>query len=63
MILPEDREGAVREYRVQDLHNRIQEIEYRVQMRDGRIAWVLDKTREGFTEDGRGCLYTALIDF
>lgn len=62
LVLPEDREKLRSAFRKQLRHGTTAEAEFRVRRKDGRVIWVLDKSRLTIGEDGREYLNAMLTD-
>ena len=62
MILQEDREKLQTSFREQLLRSNIAEAEFRVRRKDGKVIWVLDKSRLLLGPDGQEYLHAMLTD-
>lgn len=62
LIYPADRDETVRETALQLEQGDMVELEYRVQTRDGRLLWLLEKSWLTVGEDGGETLVGAMID-
>ena len=62
LAVPEDRDRIRREFQEQLFHGTGVKLEYRVRHKDGRILWVLNKSRLVADRDGREYIYSFLTD-
>ena len=62
MIYPADRDEVVRETALQLEQGDLVELEYRVQAKDGRLVWLLEKSWLSVGADGGETLVGAMID-
>ena len=62
LVIPEDREMIRQAFREQLRHGPGVQVEYRVRHKDGRILWVLNKSRVVIDGAGEEWIYTMLID-
>lgn len=62
MIHPEDQQRVRREFLEQVGASDVQELEYRVMTKEGRMVWILDKCRTVAGEDGREYVNCVLTD-
>lgn len=61
-IYPPDRAGVMEQLKEQFRSGSVAEVEYRIQAKDGRLVWVLDKCRLVTGRDGEEYLFCILID-
>ena len=62
LVLPEDREKLRRSFREQLIRGTSAEAEFRVRRKDGKVIWVLDKSRLTIGADGQEYLSAMLSD-
>lgn len=62
IIWHEDRERVLQTVEKQIKTGDLVELEYRIQMKNGDLVWILDKGRTVVEEDGRRYIYCVLLD-
>lgn len=62
LVVPEDRDMIRKEFREQLSRGTSVELEFRVRRKDGKVLWVLDRSRLHVGQDGREYIYNFLTD-
>lgn len=62
LVHPEDQEDVIRKTNLQISRGNTTELEYRMMHRDGRVIWVLEKSRLVVESDGMEYFYCTLTD-